>query len=129
MTVRALIVDDNAEFLGAASRLLVDEGIAVVGVASTAAEALHLVDEHDPDVVLVDVYLGAESGFDLAERLRPAGRRQRPVILISADDEADFEDLIAASPAIGFVSKSRLSADAIAELLDRGERADGLPPG
>jgi DNA-binding NarL/FixJ family response regulator len=129
MTVRALIVDDNAEFLGAASRLLEDEGIAVVGVASTAAEALHLVDEHDPDVVLVDVYLGAESGFDLAERLRPAGRRQRPVILISADDEADFEDLIAASPAIGFVSKSRLSADAIAELLDRGERADGLPPG
>jgi CheY-like chemotaxis protein len=124
MTVRALIVDDNAEFLGAASRLLEGDGIAVIGVASNAAEALRLVDEHDPDVVLVDVYLGDESGFDLAERLSPAAGRQRPVILISADLEADLEDLIAASTAIGFVSKSRLSANAIAELLDHGERAD-----
>jgi hypothetical protein len=46
------------------------------------------------------------------------------VILISTDLEADLEDLIATSTAIGFVSKSRLSANAIAELLDHGERAD-----
>jgi DNA-binding NarL/FixJ family response regulator len=129
MTVRALIVDDNAEFLAAASRLLDGEGIAVVGVASTTAAALHLVDEHDPDVVLVDIHLGDESGFDLAERLNGDAGRQRRVILISTHDEADFEDLIDASTAIGFVSKSQLSADAIAELLDRGERADGVPPG
>jgi CheY-like chemotaxis protein len=129
MTVRALIVDDNAEFLGAASSLLEGEGIAVVGVASTSAGALRLVDEHDPDVVLVDVYLGDESGFDLAKRLSSAAGRQRPVILISADLEADLEDLIAASSAIGFISKSRLSANAIAELLDRSERADGSQPG
>jgi DNA-binding NarL/FixJ family response regulator len=129
MAVRALIVDDNAEFLGAARRLLQREGIAVVGVASSGAGALRLVEEHDPDVVLVDVYLGDESGFDLAERLSPAAGGGRPVILISADAEADLEDLIDASPAIGFVSKSRLSANAIAELLDRGDRADGLEPG
>jgi CheY-like chemotaxis protein len=129
MAVRALIVDDNAEFLGAARRLLEREGIAVVGVASSGAGALRLVEEHDPDVVLVDVYLGDESGFDLAEHLSAAPVRRRPVILISADAEADLEDLIDASPAIGFVPKSRLSATAIAELLDRGNRADGLEPG
>jgi CheY-like chemotaxis protein len=129
MTVRALIVDDNAEFLGAARSLLGREGIAVVGVASTAAEALRLVEEHDPDVVLVDVYLGDESGFDLAERLSPGAGRARPVILISADPEADLEDLIDTSEAIGFVSKSRLSANAIAELLDRGEPDDGSRSG
>src|SRR3982074_603096 len=106
MAVRALIVDDNAEFLGAARRLLQREGIAVVGVASSGAVALRLVEEHDPDVVLVDVYLGDESGFDLAERLSAAPVRRRPVILISADAEADLEDLIDASPAIGFVPKS-----------------------
>jgi CheY-like chemotaxis protein len=129
MAVRALIVDDNAEFLGAARSLLEREGIAVVGVASSGAGALRLVEEHDPDVVLVDVYLGDESGFDLAERLSAAPAQRRPVILISADAEADLEDLIDASPAIGFVSKSRLSANAIAELLDRGERADGSRSG
>jgi CheY-like chemotaxis protein len=46
-----LIVDDNAEFLGAARRLLQREGIAVVGVASSGAGALRLVEEHGPDVV------------------------------------------------------------------------------
>ena len=118
MAVRALIVDDNAEFLGAARRLLEREGIAVVGVASSGAGALRLVEEHNPDVVLVDVYLGDESGFDLAERLSPAVGGRRPVILISAAAEEDLRDLVEISPAIGFVSKSRFSAHAITELLD-----------
>jgi DNA-binding NarL/FixJ family response regulator len=129
MAVTALIVDDNAEFLGAARNLLEREGISVVGVASTSAAALHLVEEHDPDVVLVDIDLGDESGFDLAERLSPAPGRRSLVILISADAEADLEDLIDASAAIGFLSKSRLSANAIAELVDRGDRADGSGSG
>ena len=45
------------------------------------------------------------------------------------DAEADLEDLIDASTAIGFVPKSRLSATAIAELLNRGNRADGSRSG
>ena len=129
MTVRAVIVDDNAEFLAAARGFLEREGIAVVGVASTGAGALSVAEEHDPDVVLVDVDLGDESGFDLAERLSPAAGRRWPVILISADPEADLEDLIDASAAIGFVSKSRLSGNLIVELLDGEARADGLRSG
>jgi CheY-like chemotaxis protein len=109
MALRALIVDDNAEFLAAARKLLQREGISIVAVASTSAGALPLVEEHDPDVVLVDINLGDESGFDLAERLSPAAGRRWPVILISADAEADLEDLIAASVAVGFVSKTRLA--------------------
>jgi CheY-like chemotaxis protein len=126
MAVTALIVDDNAEFLGAARSLLEREGISVVGVASTSAAALRLVEEHDPDVVLVDIDLGDESGFDLTKRLSPAPGRRSLVILISADAEADLQDLIDASAAIRFLSKSRLSANAIAELVDR---ADGSASG
>ena len=62
----------------------------------------------------------------MAQQLsRSTGRRAR-VILTSAHGEQDLRDLIDASPAIGFVPKSRLSARAIIELLDgdRG-RADG----
>jgi DNA-binding NarL/FixJ family response regulator len=130
MIVRVVLVDDNAGFLDAARGLLEREGLAVVGVASTGAEALALVDGHDPDVVLVDVDLGDESGFDVAEGLCRTGRRW-PVILISADSEADLEDLIDSSAAIGFVSKSRLSAITIVELLDRDDRtgSDPLPRG
>jgi CheY-like chemotaxis protein len=113
-----MIVDDNAEFLGAARSLLEREGMNVVGVASTSAEAVRSVEEHEPDVVLVDVDLGAENGLDLAGRLSPSpGGRQ--VVLISAHPEQDLEDLVDASAAIGFISKIRLSANAIVELLDR----------
>jgi two-component system, NarL family, nitrate/nitrite response regulator NarL len=118
MNLRALIVDDNVEFLTTASRLLEREGIGVVGVATTGSEALRQVEAHNPDVILVDVDLGDESGFDLAERLSPASPGRRAVVLISAYPEEDLVDLVAASAAIGFVSKPRLSAEAIIHLLE-----------
>lgn len=121
MTLRCLLVDDSSGFLDAARVLLERQGIEVVGAASTGDEALQLVGELQPDVGLVDIDLGPESGFDLARRLANETSLHR-VILISTHSEADFADLIAESPAIGFLSKSQLSAAAINELLggDRG---------
>jgi DNA-binding NarL/FixJ family response regulator len=55
MPFRCLIVDDHAGFLGAARALLEQEGIDVVGVASTKAEALQRAKELRPEVTLVDV--------------------------------------------------------------------------
>ena len=125
MALRCLLVDDSSGFLEAARVLLERQGIDVVGAVSTGDEALRLVGELQPDVALVDIDLGPESGFDLARRLAQETSLHR-VILISTHSEADFADLIAESPAIGFLSKSQLSATAIHELLgeDRGnERA------
>jgi CheY-like chemotaxis protein len=116
--LRCLIVDDSRHFLNAARGLLERQGIVVVGVASTGAEAVQRVEELRPDVTLVDIELGGESGFEVTRRLpRDSGGTSGPVILISTHAEQDYADLIAASPAIGFVSKSALSADAIRELL------------
>ena len=116
--LRCLIVDDNPRFLDAARGLLEREGVAVVGTASTSAEAARRVDELRPDVTLVDIDLGGESGFDVARQLHRDGREAPPrIILISTHAEQDYADLIAASPAIGFLSKTDLSADAIHELL------------
>jgi DNA-binding NarL/FixJ family response regulator len=118
MTLRCVIVDDNRAVLSAASELLEREGISVVGVAASGDEALGLVDRLEPDVVLIDIDLGPESGFDLARRLAgPLDGAGSRGILISTHDEADFADLIAASPAIGFLAKSDLSASAITRLL------------
>jgi CheY-like chemotaxis protein len=120
MAIRCLIVDDHADFLEVARDLLERQGIAVVGVASTSAEALRRADELRPDVTLVDIELGGESGFALTDRLASArdGRRS-PVILVSTYAEKDFADLIATSPAVGFLSKSSLSGTAICEVLGR----------
>ena len=59
--MRCLIVDDSADFIDAARGLLECEGIAVVGVASTSADALRRFDELRPDVTLVDINLGVRA--------------------------------------------------------------------
>jgi two-component system nitrate/nitrite response regulator NarL len=118
MVLRCLIVDDSSRFLEAARAFLEREGIAVVGVASTSAEALRRAEELKPDVALLDVDLGNESGFDLARRLESeTSMEPLRVILISTYAEEDFADLITATPAAGFLCKSDLSARAIRDLL------------
>jgi DNA-binding NarL/FixJ family response regulator len=123
MTPDLLIVDDNLQFLAAARRLLEGEGMHVVGVASTSAEALRCARELRPDVTLVDVDLGEENGFDLARQLtEAAGASGRRVIMISAYPAQDLGDLVDSGPAVGFLSKSQLSATAILELLEPDNR-------
>jgi DNA-binding NarL/FixJ family response regulator len=118
VALRCLIVDDNADFLMAARQLLNRQGMSVVGLASTGSEALLRADELRPDVALVDIDLGPESGFDVARVLVETRRLEPlPVVLISTYAEADFADLIAASAAVGFVSKSDLSGNAISAVL------------
>jgi DNA-binding NarL/FixJ family response regulator len=116
MLLSCVIVDDSAEFLEAARSLLEREGLPVVGVAANARDALERIDELRPQVALVDIYLGADSGFDVARRV--AKEAPTTVILISTRAEDDFAELIAASPAAGFISKSELSAHAIQRFLN-----------
>jgi DNA-binding NarL/FixJ family response regulator len=115
VNLTCLIVDDSARFLQVARSLLERHGIDVIATAGSTAEALARTAELRPDVVLVDIDLGGESGFDLARAL--AGHERSRVIVISTHAEADFADLIEASPAVGFIPKARLSGRAIHELL------------
>jgi DNA-binding NarL/FixJ family response regulator len=127
--LRCLIVDDSRRFLDAARGLLESQGMAVVGVASTSADALRQVEELRPDVTLVDIDLGGESGFELVRRLdHDAGEAPGRMILISTHAEQDYADLVAASPAVGFIPKSALSAGAIRALLNgQGDDEPGAP--
>lgn len=118
MPLRCLLVDDSAAFLEAASVLLEREGLTVVGVASSIAEALRQARALRPDVILVDIGLGDESGFDLAQLLAQDGLADdADVILISARAEMDYTELLAESPAAGFLPKSELSGQGISRIL------------
>jgi DNA-binding NarL/FixJ family response regulator len=120
MSIRCLLVDDNDAFLESASVLLQRQGITVVGAASNSAEALRQARALRPDVILVDIGLGDESGFGLARLLAQDGQGgSAEVILISARAETDYMELIAESPAAGFLVKSELSAQAIGRILGR----------
>lgn len=113
MPLRCLIVDDNAPFLNAAASFLQRAGLTVAGVASSIADARGQARELRPDVILVDIMLGRESGFDLARRLTEADVGNPTVILISTHAEADFAELIEEAPAAGFMSKSQMSASMV----------------
>src|SRR6185437_2173731 len=124
--VRCLLVDDNSAFVETARLLLAREGVVVAGTASSIAEALRQVSALRPDVVLVDIALGDENGFELARRLAGGDPNGDPngdpgngaaVIMISTRAGADYADLVADTPAAGFLPKNELSAAAIQRIL------------
>jgi DNA-binding NarL/FixJ family response regulator len=120
MELRCLIVDDSPHFLSAARGLLEREGMVVVAVATNGDDAVRLARELGPDVTLVDIDLGAESGFDVVRRLtRETGLEPATVILVSTHAEEDYAELVSASPVAGFLPKTRLSARAIRGVLER----------
>jgi len=77
-------------------------------------------------VVLIDIGLGSESGFTLAQRIAEwAGGRPATevplLVMISTHAGEDFADLVAASPAVGFLGKADLSAQAVHDLIRQTE--------
>jgi DNA-binding NarL/FixJ family response regulator len=114
--LRCVIVDDDGAFLNVARALLEQQGITVAGVAHGGADAVERARVLRPDVVLIDIRLGEESGFEVARQLASSGDA-RALIMISTHGEADYAELIAGSPVAGFLPKSDLSAAAIRDIL------------
>jgi DNA-binding NarL/FixJ family response regulator len=114
--LRCVIVDDDTSFLDVARALLEREGMTVAGLAGNSTEAVERARALRPDVMLIDIRLSEESGFDAARQLAAEGQAAA-LIMISTYREADYADLIAESPAIGFLNKTDLSAAAIHRLL------------
>lgn len=80
--IRVLIAEDQAMVLGALAALLqIEADIEVVGQARDGEEALALVAELDPDVVLTDIEMPKMTGLELAAELRRRAARQRVVIV------------------------------------------------
>src|SRR4051812_4965946 len=118
MPIRCLIVDDNSSFRQEMGGLLKEQGLEVVGGAASAAEALQQIAELGPDVALIDIDLGRDSGLTLASRVRQTlGPTVPNVILISTHDEGAFAELIGRTSALGFLPKTELSGAAIRRML------------
>jgi DNA-binding NarL/FixJ family response regulator len=120
MGLRCVLVDDDEASLEEARLLLEQEGVTVVGTALSTDEALRQARALCPDVVLVDIALGEENGFDLVRRLaEPSSCGPMTAIMISTHSAVDYADLIFESPAVGFLPKEELSATAIERILGR----------
>jgi DNA-binding NarL/FixJ family response regulator len=111
-----LIVDDHAGFRLLARRLLSAGGFEVVGEAADGASALASARRLRPGIVLLDVQLPDVDGFEVARRLAEAGLGASTV-LISTRDAHAYRRRLSDSPALGFIPKSELSGQALAELV------------
>jgi DNA-binding NarL/FixJ family response regulator len=116
MAVTVLIVDDSEGFRRSARLLLQDDGFDIVGEAHDGSTALARVQELQPEVVLLDVQLDGEDGFDVAASL--SARPDAPaVVMVSTRDARSYAPRLAATPARGFIAKAELSGEALAALL------------
>lgn len=104
--VMVLIVDDQEAFRSAA-RLVVAlaDGFAVVGEAPSGEDAIEMVDELRPDLVLMDIKMPGLDGIDATRRV-VADHPGVKVIVLSTYEADEYEQLALDAGAIAFVSKS-----------------------
>jgi DNA-binding NarL/FixJ family response regulator len=112
--VRVLLIDDHQMFVESLARVLADDDrIEVVGVASNAAEARKLADEHRPRVALVDFMLPDQDGVELAAALKAHDPDLMAVMLTASTDDRVLLGAIDAGCS-GFLTKDR----AVTEVVD-----------
>jgi len=113
-----LVVDDQAPFRLAARAVLRRlDGFEFAGEASSGPEAIALVDELRPALVLMDISMPEMSGIEATRRIT-AAHPEVVVILCSTHDAADLPAGAAVSGAIGYVGKERFAADILRQLWE-----------
>ncbi|MDA8274960.1 MAG: response regulator transcription factor [Actinomycetota bacterium] len=126
---RVVIVDDH-ELLRTGTRRILEEagGFAVVGEAGDGPAALALVDELDPDVVLVDIRLPSTNGIDLARRIVD-GHPDATVVVLSAYDDEDYVRAALSVGASAYLLKTTPGAELVRAIHDARRGTVVLDPG
>ncbi len=123
-TVQVLVVDDQAPFREAARAVLARiQGFALVAEATSGEEAVELADQLRPDLVLMDINMGAMDGIEATRRI-VADQPAVAVILVSTYDLADLPTEARRSGAIAYVNKDELSPRVVRQLWESGGSPD-----
>jgi DNA-binding NarL/FixJ family response regulator len=113
-----VIVDDQAPFRMAARAVLRrTEGFELVGEAANGLEAITVVSEKHPDLVLMDINMPDMGGIEATRRIM-AERPETVVILCSTYDVSDLPPDAATSGARAYVHKEQLGAKVLRRLWD-----------
>jgi DNA-binding NarL/FixJ family response regulator len=117
-SIRVLVADDQAAVReGLATLLDLTRGIEVVGEASDGAQAVELVAEHSPDVVLMDLHMPGTDGITATADLRQMLPATRVLVLTT------YADQDAIVPALRAGARGYLTKDASAEQIEAAIRA------
>ncbi|HUW97590.1 MAG TPA: response regulator [Acidiferrobacter sp.] len=88
--MKVLLIDDHALFRSGLEHLLVRRGIEVVATTSDGEQALLLIQETRPDIVLLDIRMPKIGGIDTLRSLRAQGVTMPIVMLTTSNEEADL---------------------------------------
>ncbi|OLT22099.1 hypothetical protein BJF79_15150 [Actinomadura sp. CNU-125] len=126
--IRVLIVDDHTLFAEAlAARLGREPDLVILPIAADARRALALTSTERPQVVVLDMTLGAESGLDVLDRLRESHPDVRVVVLTAMSDLGTLVQAVRRG-AVGWLSKTE-SAELVARVIRSAARRGGwIPP-
>ena len=105
--VKTLIVDDQEPFLDALRRLIAAvPGFVLAGEASSGEDALAMVDEVAPQLVLMDVRMPGMGGFEAALRIRESGRNPKvQVVFVTSRTDDEFRDQAGRAGAAAYITK------------------------
>ncbi len=113
LPIKTLLVDDQALFREAIHTLLaLDSSVEIVGEAANGEEALRLIAEHRPQVVLMDLHMPLMCGSEATRRIRAMHPEIRVLVLTTFDQEDDVFDALRAG-ASGYVLKNTPSAQLV----------------
>ncbi|MGH3052041.1 MAG: response regulator [Gaiellaceae bacterium] len=114
--IRVVIVDDHDLFRTGLKNLLEEQGVQVIGEAANGRDALRLVSELAPDVVIMDLNMPGISGVDTTRQLAAVAPLARVVVLtISADDDDVMNAVVAG--ACGYLLKDSSIQDLVAGII------------
>ncbi len=116
--VRVMVVDDQEPMRRMIKKLLDGQmGFSVVAEACNGDEALRIVDDIAPDLVLMDVQMPGMDGFETAAKMLK-GRPGLSVAMASMDGNDEYPRMALELGAVGFVKKSDLTAAALRDMLN-----------
>ena len=112
-SLRVLIVDDHDLFRTGLRNLLEEQGVQVVGEAASGAEAVKIVRELAPDVVVMDLNMPGMGGVDATRHITGVAPLTRVVMLTISEEDSDVMDAILAG-ACGYLLKDSSIQDLMA---------------
>jgi len=113
-SARLLIVEDDVLLVSSLEELLSDSGFDVVGTVGSAATALSLAEERQPELALIDIRLvGPIDGIELARQLRD--RFQIPAIFLSGLADPETRERALLAQPLGFLRKPYRASQVFSE--------------
>ena len=124
---RVLLVDDHDLFRTGLAKLLLEQGVHVIGEAATGDAALRLVHELSPDVVVMDLNMPGLTGVEATREISASSPRTRVVVLTISEDDDDIVDAVMAG-ACGYLLKNSTVQELVAGIAAAAEGDSLISP-